>query len=136
MMSALISHPLFDGFQCVNARYVPFSSLPMQSFKVCFDFICEKYFFWRNLLQGQFPTQLFLVFVIILHYGELLNTRTIQIFSQGTQLSVSNHSSVLCHELALALLIKATALCWPHEACQPACRYAKTQQQSRSCHAG
>lgn len=44
MMSALIPHPLFDGLQCVNARYVPppFSYLPMQDFWVCFDFICGK----------------------------------------------------------------------------------------------
>jgi len=44
MMSALIPHPLFDGLQCVNARYVlpPFSSPPTQNFWVCLDFICGK----------------------------------------------------------------------------------------------
>ena len=60
--------------------------------------------------------QAFLVFVIILHDGEPLITKTVQIFSQGIQLSMGNSSNILCHELALTLLIKATVSFWQREA--------------------
>lgn len=81
---------------------------------MCFE--QQTYLLRRSLFQGWFPTQAFLVFVIILHYGELLITKTVQIFSQGIQLSMGNSSNILCHELALTLLIKATVSFWQREA--------------------